>query len=288
MRHTLKHDKPGFMLEWDFKSMTLERFKNVFKISITQPLQSLLNELNTNSKAELPPMLKAAILGLIYGLAEFWKHDMLLRNETVIKHLRKLFGSNTSRQVLFLHFESVKKIRKYCTSIINCNKGVIEPLFIRTRSFEEIESDFSGLDYKSLSILRQSVPGYSFPLLICWKISELVPSNCPDAFIESSIVPLTPEPTLKGYDSSPIICDVKKTRFLDLLVSSDDAFSSYTNENCVVCASSVQKLRFCGRCKVALYCSKEHQTEHWSTHKHHCKRLLSIRNKIFSPTPKTP
>ena len=36
-------------------------------------------------------------------------------------------------------------------------------------------------------------------------------------------------------------------------------------------ASLLKKFRYCSRCKVARYCRKEHQAEHWKVHKHDCK-----------------
>ena len=49
------------------------------------------------------------------------------------------------------------------------------------------------------------------------------------------------------------------------------------------------KFKRCKRCKVAKYCSKEHQVEHWKVHKRECKKhpLKAKKKKIQLPQSKT-
>lgn len=47
--------------------------------------------------------------------------------------------------------------------------------------------------------------------------------------------------------------------------------------SCLICQTT-EKLQKCTKCKMAFYCSREHQLNHWPTHKLHCKKLLDIQN----------
>ncbi|KLO08871.1 hypothetical protein SCHPADRAFT_592111 [Schizopora paradoxa] len=51
---------------------------------------------------------------------------------------------------------------------------------------------------------------------------------------------------------------------------------------CPVC--NVQATKRCSRCGSVHYCSKEHQTEHWSMHKRYCKNMQSPNEA--HPTPR--
>jgi len=41
------------------------------------------------------------------------------------------------------------------------------------------------------------------------------------------------------------------------------------------------KFQICTRCKVAKYCSREHQAEHWKAHKRECKKR-KVKKKHFN------
>jgi len=57
---------------------------------------------------------------------------------------------------------------------------------------------------------------------------------------------------------------------------------------CAVCSSCDHLLR-CSRCKSVFYCSKEHQMEHWATHKTECITLLKKRPlPVHEPPAKIP
>jgi len=47
--------------------------------------------------------------------------------------------------------------------------------------------------------------------------------------------------------------------------------SSDNNNVCLSCLKQVDRSKRCGKCKTALYCSKECQAAHWSVHKNICE-----------------
>ena len=56
--------------------------------------------------------------------------------------------------------------------------------------------------------------------------------------------------------------------------------------SCSYCLKASAKLSRCGRCRVAAYCSKECQKEHWKKHKQHCKSAAKA-NTAVTTTPKS-
>jgi hypothetical protein len=151
-----------------------------------------------------------------------------------------------------------------------------------------MESTFTGPAFVSqLSTLRRAQPGFTFPVLICWKIAELAPTNCPDTFLEPKIVKIISEASLSDIfiseaglsDISSSISnedlDSKSMLYLNALMTEPD-LSPYRYEKCAICDSSgvMEKLKKCGECGVARYCGSEHQVEHWSIHIKHCRRLI--------------
>jgi hypothetical protein len=181
-----------YIIEWDFLSMTADIFKKRFKESIQKPLQLLLNEFNRNPRVAMQSLLQASILGLISGLADYYKKLLSNSAEQTKMNLREHYGSSTSRQVCFIDFRSVSKIRKACLAIIDNDRSA--PTLLSRRSLDEMESTFTGPAFVSqLSTLRRAQPGFTFPVLVCWKIAELAPTNCPDTFLEPKIVKLNSE-----------------------------------------------------------------------------------------------
>ncbi|CAB9520699.1 expressed unknown protein [Seminavis robusta] len=267
--------------EWDFRSMTAETFKQRFEVSIQKPLQDLLNNFKRNPIVEMPRSLQMSLLGLIRGIAQFYKY-ILSRSDTQVNlNLRQMFGPQTSRQVCFLYFQSMNRIRKVCLSIIDTNRSR-EPFTVRPRSLEDMEETFFGPAFacQRSTMRRGAMPGVSFPVLVCWKIMELVPTNCPDTFLEPKIVRLQTEEELRMCPTSAGMNTNRKTRFYAALAKDPD-LAPYKAETCALCEGSgvEEKPRPCSRCRVARYCCKEHQVEHWPLHKKHCKRLLVLKQE---------
>jgi hypothetical protein len=98
--------------------MTAGIFKKRFKESIEKPLQLLLNDFNRNTRVAMHSMLQASILGLISGLTNYYKFMFTSAQQTKM-NVRENYGSFTSRQVCFIYFQSVSKIRKSCLAIID-------------------------------------------------------------------------------------------------------------------------------------------------------------------------
>ena len=48
---------------------------------------------------------------------------------------------------------------------------------------------------------------------------------------------------------------------------------------CLTCALELEKSLICSRCKIAQYCSKKCQREHWKVHKSQCNRQLQEMEK---------
>jgi hypothetical protein len=266
------------IMEWDFLSMTVGIFKKRFKESIVEPLRLLLNEFNRNPRVAIQSLLQASILGLISGLAQYYKVILSNSAKQTRMNIRENYGSSTSRQVCFIHFQSVTKIRKACLAIVE--KDPSAPFIVSRRSLDEMESTFTGRAFApQLTTLRRAQPGFSFPLLVCWKIAELAPTNCPDTFLEPKIVNHISEASMCAISSSISTEDLdgKKSLYLNALMMAKPDLSPYIDETCATCASSgIERLIKCPLCCVARYCGKEHQVEHWSIHKKHCKRLRFI------------
>jgi len=119
-------------------------------------------------------------------------------------------------------------------------------------------------------------PGY-FPLVVSWKLQELVPTTLPDTFMETKVVSLCSEEEIKGTPAGTP--DVSKESFLLDSLLADKSLRVYKDGNCAFCKKSgVHRLDRCSKCRVARYCGRDCQKEHWkSEHKHHCKRLLQLR-----------
>ena len=176
-----------------------------------------------------------------------------------------------------IDFTSITKVRKFCLSIIDPEKE--EPFVFKPRPLTMMEADFPGPAFAAQrrTVREGSRPGVSFPLLLCWKMEELVQTNCPDTFIEPKIVRLKSEAELAGI-SAPSE-ESPKLDFLQAL-QSDEELHRYMDGSCALCGASgaAVRLQRCARCHVAKYCGKEHQTEDWKEHKKHCKRLQVLRH----------
>ena len=48
-----------------------------------------------------------------------------------------------------------------------------------------------------------------------------------------------------------------------------------TFDECASCGKHLMKPKRCGKCKITIYCNKECQLEHYSTHKKTCKKFVS-------------
>jgi len=266
--------------EWDFRSMNKCAFKTRFEASIQQPLRELLNEFNRNPNVQLPFPLRASMLGLIRGLAVYYQFTLSQSRKQTEMNLRGIFGSNKPPQVGFIYFESVRKVRKACLSITDTEREL--PFVLSPRSLEEMESTFAGPAFASqrITLGRGAILGVSFPLLLCWKLAELVPTNCPDTFLEPKIVSLRSEVEI-GADPPPAPNQTPSYQFL-VALRADEALLPYAAETCALCRNSgVEGLSKCSKCRVAQYCGRQHQIEHWSEHKKHCKRLRDLKKCIF-------
>jgi ankyrin repeat protein len=49
-----------------------------------------------------------------------------------------------------------------------------------------------------------------------------------------------------------------------------DQYPKPTQKNCSFCKEVPEKRKKCGKCKIAIYCSKECQSQHWTNHKLEC------------------
>ena len=73
----------------------------------------------------------------------------------------------------------------------------------------------------------------------------------------------------------------ERLRFFAIL-KSDAELCPYLGKVCALCkdpdgGDDDKILEQCTRCNVAYYCGKDHQVEHWSVHKKHCKRLCDLK-----------
>jgi hypothetical protein len=65
-----------------------------------------------------------------------------------------------------------------------------------------------------------------------------------------------------------MLCNANAMRFGQSMESHDDELPMETPEN---------ELMRCSRCKVALYCSKQCQEDHYPNHKKYCRSLAATR-----------
>jgi hypothetical protein len=54
-------------------------------------------------------------------------------------------------------------------------------------------------------------------------------------------------------------------------------YLSWRSPSCLVCSIG-GLLKKCTLCKVAHYCGKDHQKDHWKIHKQHCDKLIALRH----------
>ena len=189
------------ILEWDFLSMTVDIFKKRFKEYIEKPLRLLLDEFNRNPRVVMQALLHASIRGLVSGLANYYKVMLSTSAQQRMLSVGAHFGPSTSRPVCFICFQSVSKIRKTCLTIID--KDRTATFVLSRKGFDEIEELFADPAYEPLlSTLRRAQPGLTFPLLVIWRIAELMPSDCPDTIFQPRIVNYNSDAGLSDIPSS--------------------------------------------------------------------------------------
>lgn len=66
------------------------------------------------------------------------------------------------------------------------------------------------------------------------------------------------------------------------IISYQEITSVYKNSVCAVCRDKSLAVEKCARCKVVVYCGKDHQRYHWLIHKHECESLRSIRRFVLN------
>ena len=103
-----------------------------------------------------------------------------------------------------------------------------------------------------------------------------------------------PEPDLEVIDE-PIAFPMGPERITRTVIEKDEssAYSgtSASHQACAGCGAitsdvqvDISKMRMCGGCKAAYYCSKECQETHWPEHKKVARRGRRRRSPTRSPT----
>jgi hypothetical protein len=267
------------VVDWDFRNTSASEFKKNFKSAIQEPLRRLLNDFNKDPHVQMPEPLKESMLGLIRGLINFYYFQAPLPvNQKLWNLLEKIGNQTNNSKVAWIHFSSVTKAFKTCLSIVDAENRHIMPFIFMIRSVNEVRHVFSrdaSFVSQMMRVHSGAVPGH-FPLVVSWKIQELVPTTLPDTFMEAKVVSLFTEEVLKQTPTGTP--DVSKESFLLNSLLADESLQVYAHGTCALCENSgVQRLARCSKCWVARYCGRECQTEHWSVHKQHCKRLLELR-----------
>ena len=268
---------------WDFCKMSADEFKKNFKSQIANPLKKLLNEFNQDPYVQMPEPLKESMLGIIRGLMNFFEHMASRPGMQKGWNLSAEVGHQaTNPTVVLIHFQSVGYLKKICLSIISniAADKPVKPFNIMFRSVDEVKGIFSkeaSFAHQMIRVSTGAVPGM-FPLLISLKIKELVSTPLPDTFMETKVMYLcTGEELARASTETPDVS--RKSIFRDSLLA-DESLHIYVDEVCALCGSSgVQRLGKCDLCKVARYCGRAHQKEHWSVHKHHCARILDLKKE---------
>ena len=270
---------------WDFKNMSRQTFKTRFKKDIQKPLQNVLHEYRTNQNAQLPHVFIVSIRGLIHALTAFYSDALSNYNLQMVLNIHETFGkqngSNKVAQVIFL---GISQIRKFCLAL--CGKrNRYPPLRFFEADLQDLRNQFStntGFASPMFTVEQGSrKPGVAFPLLLTFSITEMHQTKCQDTFMGADIVKIHSKEDLKRVQ---VPCSVDTGEQLssavkfNLALSADPELRLYLENVCAVCfKSGVFKLQQCSRCKVARYCCKDHQTEHWKVHKNHCKKLCALK-----------
>lgn len=265
------------IVDWDFRNLSAETFRRSFDSSIQKPLKRLLNEFNKNSNVEMPPSLRASMLGLLNGLADFYSFILSRPEQQQLVKAHEFYGSHADRKAGWIHFQSVSKMRKTCLSIIDQENREAMPFILSPRSIQEVERTFFSPAFASqmMTVQRGARPGFSFPILVFWKITELVPTQCPDTFMEPKIIRLVPEAELGGSISA----ETSRTILFETALLNDESLHVYLAGTCAICQKTgVTELQRCSKCNVARYCGREHKVEHWKEHKKLCKRLRILKD----------
>jgi hypothetical protein len=275
---------------WDFKNMSRQTFKTRFKEDIQKPLQNVLREYRRNPNVQMSHALILSIRGLIRYLTAFYSDALSDYDSQMALNIHEIFGNhkNGGNKVAQVTFWGISKIRKFCLPL--CGKQDIQfPLSVVEVDLQDLRNLFStdaGFASSMFTVERGSRnPGVVFPLLVIFKITEMNETQCPDTFMDADIVKIHAKEDLKR---ARVTCSVATGEQLssaekfNLALNEDPELRLYLENVCAVCwKSGVFKLQQCSGCKVARYCCKEHQTEHWKVHKKHCKNLCALRRAHF-------
>jgi len=263
------------ILEWDCMSMTADMFRKRFKESIQTPLKHLLIEFEKNPGVQMTQSLHYSIAGLVHGLGKYYQFVFSRADHQLTLGARKNLGS-PPQKAMVIYFQNIRDICEFVVDTIRSDKTAAcnrRPMNLKEiDSFPPEEAFLS----KRLTLCRAE-PNISFPMLLCWRISELCPINCPDTFVDPQIIELLSEEALSNGSRIP---QDRKGKLLEALQA--DGLFEYTSKTCLICEKTgvVQRFHTCKRCDVAKYCGKEHQVEHWTVHKKHCKKIKALKKAI--------
>ena len=287
-------------IEWDLKTLDADSFKKKFEEEIMKPVEEVIKKSKTTPGVQLPAELHASMLGLTSALAGRLSVAMESATSQMMLDVHNTYGSPDNSSVMFVQYHSIKSIRELGLSIVDVQCKCMSPVLSIALPLEGADMYLQGSSFApQRSTVRLAERGISFPLLFFWKISELVPTNCPDTFVSVKIIPLFSPSELRQYPEPVIEEGQLEAEFMKAMhedeslhpyaadaqfkkaMYKDESLRPYIYKTCMVCSNSgVQKLFKCARCGVAYYCGKDHQFEHWSVHKYHCKKLRALKTRF--------
>ena len=269
-------DESACIVDWDFRNCSASEFKKNYKREIQKPLSKLLRDFYADPKVQMPEELKEAMLGIIRSLINYYVGLASQPSFQKTYKLRERIGDQSTPKAAWIHFSSITNLFKTCMSIMNPNKPSNPFQQLKIEPFQNVMATFNDPAFSTQrKRVQMGLPGH-YPLLISWRINELVPTTLPDIFMETKIVSLSTDVELKTAPNLAPVVSYDSILFNSLM--SNTRFHAYASETCASCDNSgVKKLRKCSVCKVAMYCGEKCSKKHWSVHKHDCDDLRNLR-----------
>ena len=200
-----------------------------------------------SSRSSQSRPLKASMLGLTRELADYYHYLFSRADQQKMINAHSTFGRHAQPTVGCIHFHSLSSLRKTCLSVVDPANYPGRPFTFRPRSLPEMERYLSGPGSPFTSQIKMvrfgARPGFRFPILVFWKIEELVPTSYPDTFVEAKIVPLIPQAEL----CVPCTPDITPRFLFESALLKDELLYPYVDGTCMVCnkAGVQQRLQNC-------------------------------------------
>lgn len=289
-----------------FKPICPKELKHAFADNLQRPLVALLQRLKeqdifARGALEFPSLVLSQLETQLNAFMSWRCYVYTL--PSVRSHLEDELAAFRNREqnkdpVIVTRFRSLSDFRKRIAkqaSKESSSVAVVEELDII--SVSELAGQYGSSFDVQMNGLRQLplLEGYCGVCVIV-KLPAFEPTTLPDTFLNTTCININnlaknmqatvPRAYVeqhfstneaKAYDEA--LRELKEIR-------DNPLHQQYVHLRCAVCdrensllSGSIVRLQRCSNCGVAAYCGKEHQREHWSKHKFHCKMSKRLREK---------